>query len=221
VSAEYDFEPIRGLPGDLPAGETLLWQGAPGVWALATRAFHVRAVAGYFALLLGWRAATSLADGATPGAAAVQATWSIAVALAALGLLMLLAWLTARTTVYSITSRRVVMRYGIALPRAINLPFRIIHSAALKPAADGSGDLALQLTSENKIAFLQLWPHARPWNVRAPQPTLRGILDGQAAAALLARAMAAELGQPAVAVSPARAQARRPAAVATGGLEPA
>ena len=26
---EYDDEPIRGLPGELPQGETLLWQGSP------------------------------------------------------------------------------------------------------------------------------------------------------------------------------------------------
>ena len=27
--SEYDHEPVRGLPGVLPSGEALLWQGAP------------------------------------------------------------------------------------------------------------------------------------------------------------------------------------------------
>ena len=46
--SEHDFEPIRGLPGPLPEGETILWQGAPDWRVLAVQAFHVRAVAIYF-----------------------------------------------------------------------------------------------------------------------------------------------------------------------------
>ena len=79
---------------------------------------------------------------------------------------------------------------GAALPKALNFPFKIIESAALKPLAHGSGDLALTLKAPNKIAFLLLWPHVRPWRVSAPQPTLRGIPDAAAVAAILASAMA-------------------------------
>ena len=44
-----------GLPERLPEGETLLWQGRPSWRQLALRAFHVREIAIYFALLLAWR----------------------------------------------------------------------------------------------------------------------------------------------------------------------
>ncbi|HBB55427.1 MAG TPA: phosphopantetheine adenylyltransferase, partial [Hyphomonadaceae bacterium] len=35
MTKEFDFEPVRGLPEALPAGEAILWQGAPSAWGLA------------------------------------------------------------------------------------------------------------------------------------------------------------------------------------------
>ena len=48
---EYDHEPIRGLPGDLPAGEEILWQGSPDWRTFARSALYTRYIAGYFAIL--------------------------------------------------------------------------------------------------------------------------------------------------------------------------
>ncbi len=192
--SEHDFEPIRGLPGELPPGETLLWQGAPNWWRLAQTAFHVRLVAGYFALMLLWRAAGATAHGEAPLVALRAALLVTPVAFAGLGLLCLFAWLNSRTTVYSITSRRVVMRFGVAFTKAINLPFTVIEGAALSTLPKGAGDLALSLKPPNKIAMLQLWPHARPWRLSRPQPTLRAVPDIHGVAAILAQAMKAEVG---------------------------
>jgi hypothetical protein len=187
--SEHDFEPIRGLPGNLPAGETILWQGSPDWRLLASQAFHVRLVAAYFALMLLWRIATSMADG-DPAARAIVTAASVApIALAGLGLLAFLAWLNARTTVYTITSRRVVLRFGAAVPKAINIPFKIIERADMRLSPDGSGDIALTLQAPNKIAFLQLWPHARPWRMRTPSPSLRSLRAAGDVAATLAAAM--------------------------------
>jgi hypothetical protein len=188
--SEHDFEPIRGLPGPLPEGETILWQGAPNWRVLASQAFHVRAVAIYFGGMLAWRTLTAIGSGETP-ARALESALSVApIALAAIGMLVFLAWLNARTTVYTITNRRLVFRFGAALPKAINFPFKIIDSAALKPIARGCGDVAVSLKAPNKIAFLLMWPHVRPWRVAAPQPTLRGVSDAAVVADILASAMA-------------------------------
>ena len=43
---EYAHEPIRGLPGDLPEGEKILWQGAPDARTFARSALHTRWVTG-------------------------------------------------------------------------------------------------------------------------------------------------------------------------------
>jgi hypothetical protein len=187
--SEHDFEPIRGLPGNLPAGETILWQDAPNSLIMAQEAFHIRAVAAYFGLMLAWRTATAISGGAAPIKALENALWVTPLALAALAMLGFLAWLNSRTTVYTITNRRVVMRFGAAIPKAINIPFGIIESAAMKPLPKGAGDLALTLKAPNKIAFTHLWPHARPWRFSAPQPTFRGLRDVSEAAKILAAAM--------------------------------
>ncbi len=191
--SEHDFEPIRGLPGDLPKGEHLLWQGSPHWARLACDAFHVRAVALYFAVMLTWRTATAIGAGATP-AKALLATLSVApIAVLAVALLAFLGWLNARTTVYTITNKRVVLRFGTALTKAINLPFTIIESGSMKAFADGSGDVALTLKAPNTLAFLHLWPHVRPWRVAHPQPSFRSIKDASGVARILASAMKVEM----------------------------
>jgi hypothetical protein len=105
----------------------------------------------------------------------------------------MLAWLNSRTTVYTITNKRVVMRFGVAVSKAVNIPFTIIDGAALKAMPNGAGDLALTLKAPNKLAFLHLWPHARPWRMATPQPTLRAVPDASAVATILATAMQGEV----------------------------
>jgi len=191
--SEHDFEPIRGLPGKLPADERLLWQGAPDWLALASQVFHVRVVAAYFVALLAWRVAEQAASGAAPGAIVLGVMGLVLIAALGLGLLMGLAWLMARTTVYTITSKRVVMRFGVALPKAINIPFTILDAAALSTfGASGRGNLALSLRKPNKIAYLQLWPHARPNKLAWPEPTFRALPNAAQAATILKGALAAE-----------------------------
>jgi len=104
-------------------------------------------------------------------------TISGSLAIIALGLLALTAKLSASTTMYTITNRRIVMRIGIVLTLSFNLPLRWIQSAQIKPQTDGFGDIALDLKGEDRIAYLHLWPHARPWEITKPQPMLRNIAD--------------------------------------------
>ena len=86
------------------------------------------------------------------------------------------------------------MRIGIALQINLNLPFKRILSAELKAHRDGTGDIPLQLAGDQRIAYFLLWPHARPWQVRAPQPMLRSIGDADKVAQLLAQALRDSLG---------------------------
>lgn len=195
MSGDYDFEPMRGLPALLPKGETLLWQGHPEWRSMAVHAFHVRKVVVYFVLLAVWSVASAWADGNSLGAALSSVVWVAPMALAAVALLSALAWLSARTTVYSITSKRVVMRIGISLPITINVPFRAVESVGLKRRADGSGDIPASLPKGYRLAFLVLWPHARPWHIRNPQPMLRSVPDVERVARLLADAISAAAAQ--------------------------
>ncbi|MFQ3623376.1 MAG: photosynthetic complex putative assembly protein PuhB [Acetobacteraceae bacterium] len=194
VLHEHGSEPVRGLPGPLPEGERLLWQGSPEWWPLAVRAYRLRAVALYFLALWVIGFIAGLRDGATAIEAAYALVPLTLLAFTALGLLMLLAFVSARVTVYSITSRRVVIRGGVALPISINLPFPVVASAGLRRFGR-TGDLALRLLPPHRVSYLLLWPHARPWHWREPEPSLRALRDADAAAQILARALAASAGQ--------------------------
>lgn len=183
---EHEDEPVYGLPEVPPAGEYVVWQGSPDWKALAIRAFHVRKLAVYFALMLLLRAAVTLAD----GGAALQALRDVALLLplplTGLALVLALAWLSARSTVYTLTNRRMVMRIGIVLTLSFNLPLRCIAAADMARAPRRTGDIALTLAGQDRIAYLQLWPHARPWQLRRPQPMLRCLPEPEAVAQLLA-----------------------------------
>jgi hypothetical protein len=134
------------------------------------------------------RGAFVLADGGSALQALRALSGPLALALLALGLVLLLARLSARSTVYTLTDKRVVMRIGIVLTVTYNLPLRRIASAGLHLDAGGTGDLPLALLPPERIAWLHLWPHARPWRVARPEPMLRCVPDAARVAQLLSAA---------------------------------
>jgi len=201
VHDDFAFEPIRGLPGHLPPGETLLWQGAPDWKALAGRLFHIRVVALYGLAMVAWRFGAVLQDSGTLIDALIGAALLVPVMALAVGLLAAIAWGMARTTVYSITSRRVVLRIGIALTVSINLPYKRIESADLTAAPDGTGNISLRLRPEDRVSYAVLWPHARPWKLGRAEPMLRCIPDVETVGTLLVDAMTAARDTDAVRVT--------------------
>ena len=199
VAPEHEFEAVHGLPAALPAGENIIWQGSPDVSSFARNAFHIRALTGYFALLLVLRGVFAIADGATYSEALRSVAPLLALALAGLGLVWLLAYLASKAAVYTLTDQRIVMRIGIVLSITFNLPLKTLTAAGLKINSDGTGDIPLSLQSEFNIAYLHLWPHARPWQIRHTQPMLRSIANVERVAALLTKATLA--AQPAIQAS--------------------
>lgn len=185
---EHEFEPIPGLPEDLPEGEVILWQGSPDWRVLARRVFRLRVLGGYFALLLAIRSTLFLLNGVALTPAAATLALLATLGAAAAGLFALYAWLIARSTVYTITSRRLVMRFGIALPLTINVPFSRLQSAAVRCLKDGSGDIPVVLDDSHRVSYVVLWPHVRPWKFRHPEPMLRGLHNVMSVADTLADA---------------------------------
>lgn len=194
---EHDDETLPGLPSALPAGERLLWRGAPDWRILAGRSFHLRKLAAYFGVLAAWRFASVLGDDGSLMDAAASALVTLPLAALALGLIALLCWLAATNTVYTLTDRRIVMRVGIVLTVTFNLPLRRIETARLHPLPGrGAGDIALLLNAEDRIGYIHLWPHARPWHFNRPEPMLRALPDAASVAVLLADALQKSLVKP-------------------------
>jgi hypothetical protein len=201
--SEHEFEPVRGLPEPLPPGESILWQGGPRFASLARRAFHAVPIAAYFGVLLAWRAVHAAQAGETWTQAAVPMALLALLAAVALGLLAVLAWFAASTAVYTITDKRVVMRVGIVLTLTFNIPYTRITAAGLRLEADGTGDLPLTLSGEDRIAWLHLWPHARPWRLAQPEPMLRSVPHAADVARVLCDAWSRRTGLAAGASTPA------------------
>lgn len=184
---EHDYEPIPGLPGLLPKDERILWQGAPDWRVLARTAFHTRLVKGYFALLGAWALAAAIARGLHGLGDLSGVALTALFGMLAIGLLNLLAWGAAKTTLYTLTNRRIVLRIGVAFSKCINLPLSHVGTLGLATYADGSGDVPIALTGDRKLGYLALWPHARPWHISTPQPMLRAVPNAAEVAALLGR----------------------------------
>ena len=201
---EHEFEPEYGLPERLPGSERIVWQGSPDTRLVFREVFHARGVAAYFVLILVFRGMHQFSLNASWAETLAAVTWLAPLFLLALALFWGLSWLVAKTTVYTITDRRVVMRVGIVLSLTFNIPLKRLQAADVRRIQPkGAGEIALQLLPEDKIAYFHLWPHARPWRFGHPEPMLRGLPTVDGVAALLHEAWANAHGQQRSAVTPA------------------
>jgi len=189
MNSEYDFEPVKGLPAELPRGEQLLWQGSPQWKSLALHGYHVRKFALYFVLLVLWRAGEGMAGGESAAQLLLGCAWLLLLGTVVCTLLLGLARLAARATLYTITNRRIVMRHGIALPMSVNIPFTAVQAASMRVYADGSGEICVALLPNQRLGYLLNWPHVRPWKFAEPQAMLRTVPQATLVAELLIGAL--------------------------------
>ena len=194
---DFAVEPIRGLPERPPEGEEILWQGRPNTWRLAVESLSLYWVAAYFVLFFAWRALVAGAEVPFWEAVRIGSPFLV-MGFVACALLWLIALIQARATVYTITNRRVAMRIGAALTVTLNLPYRWVGAANLDLRQGGTGTIALNLTGETRLSYLNTWPHVRPWYMKETQPALRCIPDAQRVAGILSEAAQSRLAEPAV-----------------------
>lgn len=158
--------------------ERVLWKGRPHTGLLARTAFHTRKAGLYMAGLM--VVALSLGK---PDAAIVVAVLGTLLC----GLLYLLAWAAARSTLYILTDSRLIMRIGVAIETRVNIPLKQIKAANLAlHGKHGHGDIALEVAGDRLLGTLLLWPHVRPWHYAKPQPMLRAVPDAAGLAQMIA-----------------------------------
>ncbi|EED32385.1 photosynthetic complex assembly protein [gamma proteobacterium NOR5-3] len=196
---EYEEEPVRGLPGYLPPDETLIWQGEPDFKVMARRVFHVRTVSLYFAALIAVHLAIQASGSASLAEVILGSTWMVGLGTVAIGILSLLAFSYARTTVYTLTDKRLVLRFGVAMPMMVNIPLSIVTAADMRRFSDGSGDIVLSVDQKKRLSYMMLWPNVRSWRINPTQPALRSVANVEELAASLASVVSS-------ATKPARAE---------------
>jgi len=175
VAEEHDYEPVPGLPGRLPEGERIVWQGRPESQIFARHVMKSRWLVGYFAILMVWAVVAAFYDGRSFGSIIFSVSVLGVLGAMLIGLCELYAWGVKKTTLYTITNRRIVMRIGAALSVTLNIPFSQIAAVNRTDFENGTGTLTVQLMDEQRFSWLVLWPHARPWRFAEPEPALRCI----------------------------------------------
>jgi hypothetical protein len=86
------------------------------------------------------------------------------------------------------------------------LPYQTIGTVGLNTRADGTGDIPLSIVTSDRLAYLVMWPHARPWRFSRPEPMLRSVPNAARVGTLLAQAVATSATEAAVAPVPVPAR---------------
>ncbi len=209
----FEIERALDLNAPLPKGEQVIWLDSPDWKSFALRVFHLKALTIYFAVAIAFNILWMVANHASTEDVLVSTARLLPLSLLALALFSLVAWLMAKSTVYAITNHRIFLRIGVALSITVTVPLKTVRSADLRLYKDGTGDMPLSLTGEDRLAYLHLWPHARPWQLKDTAPMLRAVPNAKKVAEILTNALLETMKSSAKASSAAAASvadARQP-----------
>jgi hypothetical protein len=191
---------ITGVEEPLPPGESLVWEGQPDVKTVAFRVLYLRAILVYWALIAAGFLAAGALGGRGSGNLAADLVWLMVVAAVGSGLIFGLAAAIRSSTTYALTDRRVVIRMGVAFPSVLNLPLHRIDSVDVRVTGKDRegrevGDLVLTPAGGERVGWLYLWPHVKPWAWRDPVPAFRAIPEAAYVGKLAARHAKARLDE--------------------------
>ena len=172
-------------------GERVLWEGRPDWRAVARDVVRVGWLAAYFGVVMIWNAASNRLDGLGPVETLRAGVPVFVAAVVMLAGCVGFAYAIARTTRYTLTTERCILRYGVALTATLSLPLRRMAAVSVAAREGGAGDILLKLKpGASRVRYLKIWPHARPWRFKVAEPMLRGVPDAITVAALLSHAVA-------------------------------
>jgi hypothetical protein len=200
-----DFVEHVGPDGEvsrLPAGERVLWSGAPDQRSLARYFLRERWVLGFVAVSCAIGVGDALQHGGdtmVPRLVGVTTLSAILVAIAVVSI-RFFAWRIATSSKYVVTDKRVFFNIGMVLRADANIPFSSVDGVDLLRRSDGSADLMVSLSDAQEIPWLLLFPHMTWRGSRRGRPTFRALKDPQVAADAVVGALRA-YPQPAMAGS--------------------
>lgn len=205
----------------LPAGERVLWSGAPDQRSIARYLLRERWVLAFVAVSMAIGVGDVMQHGGSDTVPRLIGVTTLSAILAAIAIVSIrfFSWRIAKTSKYVITDKRVFFNIGIVLRADANIPYSSVDGVDLLRRADGSADLMVTLTGTQEIPWLLLFPHMTWRGSKRGRPTFRAIRNPQLAADAVVGALRA-YPQPATAGS-ATATAVPPAARATAaGVTP-
>ncbi|MEL6360518.1 MAG: photosynthetic complex putative assembly protein PuhB [Pseudomonadota bacterium] len=186
-------EPIKGLPAMPPKGERVIWQGKPDPRQFVLDVVHPRAIAGYIIAFSIVRLALSMPQSGFGVGLAADFLLQLMITLCAAFIVCgLIAYAMARASIYTITNKRIVLRFGAALRKYTNVPFSKISAVDLRETPSGMGTISFSINDKKALGLLKLWPHVRMRRKNGAEPVFRQIPDARTVAFLLADTMKQE-----------------------------
>jgi hypothetical protein len=149
----------------------------------------IRWIVGYFLILSSWAVLAGLNDAQPVGGIVFSVAVLTALAGVLIGMIELFAWAVEKTTLYTITTERLVIRFGVAISMTLNLPYRQVDGVALARLGEKAGMIAIALVPEQRLSWLIQWPHVRGFRFSRPEPSLICLPDADKVANVLSAAI--------------------------------
>jgi len=179
--------PPKDILSIIPEDEKIIWYGRPDLRRFCLTALGLKYIFFYLIIIFFSILYARFGDFNFIKIVQVLFPYLISSFLAVL-LLIIIGTSQVLPTIYVITSRRVIIRSGLALIFMLNVPFDKIASIDKNHYSDGSGNISFKLISNKRVPFFASWPSVRPWYFSNPEPTFRCIADVEVIALKLSEA---------------------------------
>lgn len=168
--------PPKDILSVIPKDEVIIWHGRPDLRRFCLTAIGIKYILVYLIIITCSIIYTRYGDFNLITFLQVLVPYLLSCCLAII-LLVIVGISQVLPTVYVITSKRVIIKSGLALIFMLNVPFDKIASIDKNHYSDGSGNISFKLISNKRVPFFASWPSVRPWYFSNPEPAFRCIAD--------------------------------------------
>lgn len=168
--------PPKDILSVIPKDEVIIWHGRPDLRRFCLTAIGIKYILVYLIIITCSIIYTRYGDFNLITFLQVLVPYLLSCCLAIM-LLVIVGISQVLPTVYVITSKRVIIKSGLALIFMLNVPFDKIASIDKNHYSDGSGNISFKLISKKRVPFFASWPSVRPWYFSNPEPAFRCIAD--------------------------------------------
>ena len=184
--------PPKDILSAIPTGEKIVWYGRPDIRRFCLSAMGLKYVLVYLLFAIIFDIYSNLEGPGISSYIGGILPYILSFSLALI-LLVLIGISQVVSTFYVITSKRIIIKSGVALIFMLNVPFSKIYNIQKQELSDGTGSISLELLGNKRIPFFACWPSVRPWYFNNPQPTFRCISDVNVVALYLSKSAQARV----------------------------
>ena len=173
---KIDKTPPKDVLSVIPENEEVIWHGRPNLRRFSLSALGLRYLMLYLLIISITTFSSNFGNLTLLLFLQMMFPYIISCCLAGI-ILVVIGISQVIPTVYVITSKRIIIKSGLALIFMLNVPFDKVANIDKKVFNDGCGDISFKLIGNKRIPFFAGWPSVRPWYFNDPEPTFRCIPD--------------------------------------------